>query len=172
MPPLFRIQPKDKKVSVMRPRQHPVKLGRNAKDSVRTQFGALVWRWRKDKLQVLLIKTRRRKRWIIPKGWPMDGQTPVQAAATEAWEEAGIKGRPAPICIGLYSYQKYPRNGEMPMPCVVAVFPLKARWEFDKYPEASERKRKWVSQKKAAAMVEDAELAQIIRHFNPRHFRL
>lgn len=159
-------------MSMMRARQHPVRLGRNAKDGVRTQFGALVWRWRKDKLQVLLIKSRRRKRWIIPKGWPMDGQTPVQAAAQEAWEEAGIKGRPAPICIGLYSYLKYPRNGEPPLPCVVAVFPLQARWEFDTYPEAAQRKRKWVSAKKASNMVDEPELAQLIRHFDPRAYRL
>jgi 8-oxo-dGTP pyrophosphatase MutT (NUDIX family) len=159
-------------MSMIRARQHPVKLGRSTKDSVRTQFGALVWRYRKDKVQVLLIKSRRRKRWIIPKGWPMDGQTPVQAAATEAWEEAGIKGRPAPICIGLYSYLKYPRDGQPPMPCVVAVFPLKARWVFDKYPEADQRKRKWVTLKKAVEMVDDPELAQIIRHFDPRHYRL
>ena len=159
-------------MSMIRARQHPVKLGRSTKDSVRTQLGALVWRYRKDKLQVLLIKSRRRKRWIIPKGWPMDGQTPVQAAATEAWEEAGIKGRPAPICIGLYSYLKYPRDGQPPMPCVVAVFPLKARWVFDKYPEADQRKRKWVTLKKAVGMVDDPELSQIIRHFDPRHYRL
>lgn len=153
-------------------KQHPVKLGQSAKDGVRTQFGALIWRIRKDKLEVLLVKSRRRKRWIIPKGWPMDGQTPVQAAAVEAWEEAGVKGRPAPICIGLYSYIKFPKTSEPPVPCVVAVFPLKARELFDDYPEAHERKRKWVKQKKAASLVEEPELAQIIRRFDPRRYGL
>ncbi|WP_460274194.1 NUDIX hydrolase [Celeribacter sp. ULVN23_4] len=147
-------------------------MGRSRKDGVRTQFGALIWRWRKDKLQVLLVQSRRRKRWIIPKGWPMHGTTPVQAAATEAWEEAGIKGRPAPICIGLYSYTKFPQDSDEPLPCVVAVFPLKARWVFDKYPEAGQRKRKWVSAKKAASLVDEPELAQIIRHFDPKAYHL
>lgn len=153
-------------------KQNPVKLGQSAKDGVRTQFGALIWRIRKDKLEVLLIKSRRRKRWIIPKGWPMDGQTPMQAAAVEAWEEAGVKGRPAPICIGLYSYIKFPKTSEAPVPCVVAVFPLKARELFDDYPEAHERKRKWIKQKKAASLVEEPELAQIIRRFDPRRYGL
>lgn len=159
-------------MSLIRTRQHPVKLGRGGKGGVRTQFGALIWRQRKDRLQVLLVKSRRSKRWIIPKGWPMHGETPVQAAAIEAWEEAGVKGRPAPVCIGLYSYLKTPRDGDLPKPCVVAVFPLKARWVFDKYPEVHERKRKWVSQKKAASLVAEPELAQIIRHFDPKTYRL
>nr|WP_319247260.1 NUDIX hydrolase [uncultured Celeribacter sp.] len=158
-------------MSMMRLGQHPVRLGRSGKDGVRTQFGALVWRYRKDKLQVLLIKSRRSKRWIIPKGWPMDGQTPMQAAAVEAWEEAGIKGRPLPICIGLYSYLKTAPEEGLPLPCVVAVFPLQARWVFDKYPEAGQRKRKWMSLKKAAARVHEPELAQIIRNFSPRRLR-
>lgn len=156
----------------MRAKQHPVRLGRSAKKGVRTQFGALVWRYRKDKLQFLLITSRRRKRWIIPKGWPMDGATPVEAATTEAWEEAGVKGRAVPICVGLYSYLKDLENGKPPLPCMVAVFPIKARWMFPKYPEAHERKRKWVSPKKAATMVEEPELAELLRHFDPKLYGL
>ena len=142
-----------------------------AKTSVRTQFGALCWRIRKDKVQVLMVQTRRRKRWIIPKGWPMDGVTPAEAAATEAYEEAGIEGKVAPMCIGLYSYTKKPRSGGPPFACMVAVFPLQAKKTLKDYPEKDQRKRAWVSLKKAVKMADEPELAQILKHFDPSTLR-
>ncbi|MFC6583776.1 NUDIX hydrolase [Sulfitobacter aestuariivivens] len=54
---------------------------------MRTQFAALCYRVKKGKVQVLLVTSRGTKRWIVPKGWPMDGKTPAQSAALEAWEE-------------------------------------------------------------------------------------
>ena len=56
----------------------PMSLFDGAKADVRTQFGALCYRWQKKKLQILLITSRTAKRWIIPKGWPMDGKSPLQ----------------------------------------------------------------------------------------------
>ncbi|MBT8416205.1 MAG: NUDIX domain-containing protein, partial [Silicimonas sp.] len=76
-------------MSLTRIKQRPLRLADGGKRDVRTQFGALCWRVVNDKVQVLLITSRRRKRWILPKGWPMDEATPVEAAQTEAWEEAG-----------------------------------------------------------------------------------
>lgn len=154
-----------------RTKQRPVRLLGETKTGVRTQFGALCWRIRNDKVEVLLIQTRRHKRWIVPKGWPMEGITPADAAATEAFEEAGVEGKVTPVCIGLYSYTKHPRSGEAPMPCMVAVFPLKAKKTLKNYPEKGQRKRKWVSLKKAAKMAAEPELAQILRHFDPSAFR-
>ena len=58
-----------------------------------TQIGALYLRQTKRHTEVLLVKSSR-GRWIIPKGWPMDGLTEAQAAKVEAWEEAGVdKGK-------------------------------------------------------------------------------
>lgn len=143
----------------------------NAKDGVRTQFGTLCWRIRKDKVEVLLIQTRRSRRWIIPKGWPMEGTTPADAAATEAYEEAGVLGKVTPVCVGLFSYTKYPRSGDDPLPCMVAVFPMKAKKVLDDYPEKGQRKRKWVSPARAAEMVDEPELSQILRYFEPATLR-
>lgn len=159
-------------VNAVRTKQRPMRLMGATKMGVRTQFGALCWRIRKDRVQVLLVQTRRRKRWILPKGWPMEGQTPAKAAATEAYEEAGIVGKVAPICIGLYHYTKFPRSKDGPVPCMVAVFPMKAEKILKDYPERGQRKRKWVSTKKAAEMASEPELAQILRHFDPRLMRL
>jgi len=152
------------------PKQRPVRLHDRGKRDVRTQFGALCWRRQGDEVQVLLVTSRRRKRWIIPKGWPVDRATPADAAATEAWEEAGVEGKVKPICLGIFSYNKEIMDGEF-LPCVVAVFPLRVKKIRSSYPEKSERRRKWVSQKKAAQLVDDPELAAIISGFDPSFLR-
>ncbi|MEJ2016863.1 MAG: NUDIX domain-containing protein, partial [Maritimibacter sp.] len=87
-------------------KQKPIKLTGTDKYGVRTQFGALPWRLKAGKVQILLITSRGSGRWIIPKGWPMHGQTPSEAAATEAYEEAGIEGKLSPMVLGFYGYRK------------------------------------------------------------------
>ena len=68
-------------------KQLPISLRGAAKSDVRTQFAALCYRIKRGKVQVLLVTSRRTKRWIVPKGWPMEGRTPADSAAQEAWEE-------------------------------------------------------------------------------------
>ena len=152
-------------MSLTRIKQRPVDLSDVGKRDVRTQFGALCWRQHKDEVQVLLVTSRRSKRWILPKGWPQDGETPASAAETEAWEEAGVKGKVTPVCLGIFSYMKDLDEGALP--CVVAIFPLKVKSLTKDHPEANLRRRKWFSLKKAASLVEEPELAAIIRGFDP-----
>ena len=54
----------------------------------RRQYGAVPFRIRAGKLQVMLITSRETKRWIVPKGWRL--RTPRQTARTEAYEESGV----------------------------------------------------------------------------------
>lgn len=152
------------------PTQLPISLRNAGKTDVRTQFGALVYRMHSDKLQILLVTSRGSQRWIVPKGWPMDGMTPAQAAAQEAFEEAGVKGTPSDQCLGLYSYQKG-LDDKADLPCLVMVYPVEAQKLLDVYREAGQRRRKWFSPKKAAEQVAEPELAQIIRTFKPRRAR-
>lgn len=147
-------------------KQRPLRLHESSKHEVRTQFGALCWRQRAGKVEVLLVTSRRRKRWIIPKGWPVDGATPAGAAETEAWEEAGATGKVTPVCLGIFSYEKEFLRDEL-IPCVVAVFPLKVKKLEGAYPEKQERKRKWFTLKKAAKIVDEPELAAMISRFDP-----
>ena len=147
--------------------EQPLRLPDLDPRDVRTQFGALCWRERNDKVQILLITSRRTGRWVIPKGWPMDGETPAGAALTEAQEEGGVDGKVQKTCLGIYSYIKHPDLDDA-LPCVVAVYPVKVRRLKNKWPERDERKRKWFSQKKASKEVEEAELARLIRAFEPK----
>lgn len=147
-------------------KQKGLTLSLKSKRDVRTQFGAICYRVEHGKVQILLITSRRSRRWIVPKGWPMDGKSPARAAAIEAWEEAGAIGEESADCVGLYSYTK--DAGKIgPFLCVVSLFAVKVKRTSRDFPESHQRKRKWVSPKKAANMVEEPELAKVLRNFKP-----
>lgn len=153
-------------MSIPRIKQRPVRLANCGKRDVRTQFGALCWRVKNDRVEVLLVTSRRRKRWVLPKGWPMDGATPVEAAEREAWEEAGVTGAAKPVCLSIYSYIKDLSKDER-LPCVVAVFPVKVKKQHDTWPEKKERRRRWMSLKDASKAVEEKELSLLLAHLEP-----
>jgi len=152
-------------MTVAKIKHRPIEVAGAAKRDVRTQFGALCYRVKGNEVEILLITSRGRGDWIIPKGWPMGGETPGNAAATEAMQEAGVEGKLSDKVLGFYSYTKK-HDGDN-LPCVVAVFPLRVKNLLKKYPEKSERKRRWVSQKKAVSLVVEPELKRIIKDFHP-----
>ncbi len=154
-------------MTLQSPKQLPISLKGARKTDVRSQFAALCFRIRRDKPEVLLITSRGSRRWIIPKGWPMHGKTPGESALQEAWEEAGVKGRAIERCIGIYSYNKVV-DGNKGLPCVAMVYPIKVKSLEDKFPERGQRRRKWLSPRKAAARVAEPELKQIIKTFDPK----
>jgi len=57
------------------------------------QVAAVCYRVRGDEIELLLIRTRGSRRWTFPKGGAERGLTHAQAAALEAFEEAGVHGR-------------------------------------------------------------------------------
>lgn len=134
-----------------------------AGQEVRSQQGALCWRMNRGRLEVLLITSRDTGRWVIPKGWPMEGLGADRAAACEAWEEAGVEGRVQPLPVGFYSYDKV-ANGRI-LPCMVSVFPLHVTRLADKFPERSQRRRKWFTAEKASRKVAEAELRDLLARF-------
>ena len=134
---------------------------------MRTQFAALCYRVKNDETEVLMITSRRTGRWIIPKGWPMDGKTPGDCALAEAWEEAGVKGKVTGGCLALYTYVKGAGRDEQ-LPCAVMVYPVRVKSLEKDYPERAERKRKWMSPKVAAKRVDEPELAHLLRKFDAK----
>ena len=151
--------------------QAPLRIAAAVKRETRTQFAALPFRIKKKgTVEVLLMSSRDTGRWIIPKGWPMDGMRPSDAAAQEAWEEAGLRGRAFDDVLGLYSYSKFLDEG-MSIPCIVLVFALEVAQQDVTYPEAGQRATKWMSRKKAAERVDEPELKQIIAGFDPARLR-
>jgi 8-oxo-dGTP pyrophosphatase MutT (NUDIX family) len=61
--------------------------------SEREQVAAVCYRVRGEGVEFLLVRTRGGERWTFPKGSAEPGLTHAQAAALEAFEEAGVHGR-------------------------------------------------------------------------------
>ncbi|PSC05410.1 NUDIX hydrolase [Alsobacter soli] len=125
------------------------------------QFAALPYRVVEGRTEVLLVTSRETRRWVIPKGWPMKGKRPHQAATREAFEEAGVKGEAAPAPVGGFTYWK--KLGRKRLLCTVEVFLMAVTAELKVWPERRQRKRRWFPAEEAAAQVEEPGLAAIIR---------
>ncbi|WP_122464901.1 MULTISPECIES: NUDIX hydrolase [Brevundimonas] len=130
----------------------------------RRQVAALPWRRATDGVEVLLVTSRETRRWVTPKGWPMPRKTAAEAAAQEAWEEAGVRGVIAPEPLGAFHYDKRLKNNRL-QPCVVDLFPLEVTEEADAWPEADERERRWMAPREAAPLVDEPELTALIEAF-------
>ena len=63
--------------------------------------------------QVLLVTTRDTGRWVVPKGWPWANRPDHEAAACEAWEEAGIRGEMREQPRGTFGYEKRRHRNEV-----------------------------------------------------------
>ena len=137
----------------------------------RLQVAALPWRKAQDAVEIMLITSRDTGRWVLPKGWPEAREPLCLAAAREAAEEAGLKGRVSHLEVGRYFYAKALASGEE-VPCEVPVFPLQVDSVAEQWKEKHSRLRKWVAVAEAAAMVNEPDLSQIIAHFgaNPEPF--
>jgi 8-oxo-dGTP pyrophosphatase MutT (NUDIX family) len=138
----------------------------NAKTASPTaQTGALCYRLRSGKVQFLLVTTRRSGKWMTPKGNLMKGKAASEAAEIEAFEEAGAIGKIKEACVGEFLYRSKSRRSRGP--ALVALYPMKVKKTFDKFPERKQRRRKWFNRKKAISMVKHKELAQILASFEP-----
>jgi 8-oxo-dGTP pyrophosphatase MutT (NUDIX family) len=71
------------------------------------QVAAVCYRVRDRAVEFLLVRTRG-GRWIFPKGNAEPGLTHAQAAALEAFEEAGVHGRMEEACFSRYSRRSEP----------------------------------------------------------------
>src|SRR3546814_9464584 len=84
--------------------------------------------------EILLITSRETKRWVVPKGNPLNGMPRHASAAVEAEEEAGVIGAVCPTPIGSYEFRKRRANGASIM-YNVEVFPLAVTNELDDWKE-------------------------------------
>lgn len=136
---------------------------------VRMQCAALCYRFKKKSAapEMLLITSRDTGRWVIPKGWPMEGKMCHEAAAREAYEEAGVKGGADPERIGFYVYDKAMDSG-LKVECMVQVYPLVVLNMQKNFPEKGARKMEWVSFSEGANRVAEPMLKDIILSFEQR----
>src|ERR1700722_10176279 len=132
-----------------------MRVTNKAKPRPRVQYAALPYRTSEASgVEVLLVTSRTTRRWIIPKGWPLDGKPPHATAAQEAREEAGLVGTITKRPIGSYPYTKRLKSGEA-IECEVHVFPMEETSQKRSWPEKGKRVVQWFSRTAAAETIED-----------------
>ncbi len=112
-------------------------------------------------IDVLLITSRRRKRWILPKGWPVKNLSLPESAAKEASEEAGVLGPVRTDAVGSYSYSKNTKPG-YPVTCQVFIYPLLVTQHRLAWREQSQRSFKWLSLSDAAEHVDEDGVGKVL----------
>lgn len=131
------------------------------------QVAAVCYRVRRSAIEFLLVQTRG-GRWIFPKGSAEPGLTPAQAAALEAFEEAGVHGRIEEASFAGYVRRRTgdPRDSGA-IELTVKAYLCEVLWldppqELDRHPT-------WFSARKAKRRLRDnrtahygAELARVV----------
>ncbi len=112
--------------------------------------------------EVLLISNAKGKRWIVPKGWPMDGRTLAEAAEQEAWEEAGVRGTLHPKSEGDFVYSKMVKDG-IPVSCRCLLYRIDVEDLADDWPEKTRRTRAWFTPADAVKRVSEPSLRALLQ---------
>ena len=142
---------------------------RKIRPALRIQYAALPYRFTADAaLEILLVTTRRSKRWIIPKGWPIKGLTSAKSAAREAFEEAGVRGKIGAKSVGLFKYNKLLDEHGFEVSCEVKVFPLLVKRQSESWPELEQRLVQWVEPAKAVSLIKERQLKKLVAAFAKR----
>lgn len=91
----------------------------------------------------------------------MSGKSLAEAAAQEAFEEAGVKGTIDPLPVGSFDHTKQNLpSGHLDVR--ILVHSLNVERELPKWPESGQRRRKWFSVEDAAKKVDSEELRALI----------
>lgn len=125
------------------------------------QVAALCFRKREGRVEILLITSRETRRWVIPKGWPMQPLKDYNAARREAFEEAGVEGRVRRKKLGSFGYAKLGAKDSLAIR--VDVYLLNVEREKETWLEKHQRKRRWFGVDEAAHRVQEPQLRKLIR---------
>ncbi len=130
-------------------------------DSFYQQSAVIPFRGRGNSLEILVITSRRKRRWVVPKGVKEPDLSAQDSAAKEALEEAGIEGAVSPASIGSYEYEKW---GGI---CHVEVYAMEVNKVYEDWLE-NFRDRQWVPVEEAAARLGEEDLKAIVQSL-PRY---
>jgi 8-oxo-dGTP pyrophosphatase MutT (NUDIX family) len=121
------------------------------------QVAAVCYRIRGKAIEILLVQTRG-GRWIFPKGSAEPGLTHAQAAALEAFEEAGVHGRIEEASFARYIRRRHAdpaESGEVEL--TVKAYLCEVLW-LDP-PQELDRRPTWFSAEKAMRRLRDDRAA-------------
>jgi 8-oxo-dGTP pyrophosphatase MutT (NUDIX family) len=113
------------------------------------------------KPEVLLVTSRRQKRWILPKGDVSRGMHGHLAAANEAFEEGGVLGQIDHEPVAQYTQRKRLPTGS-PITLTILAYPLYVNTELRTWPETAVRTRKWMPVSQALNAVNDDQISGVL----------
>jgi 8-oxo-dGTP pyrophosphatase MutT (NUDIX family) len=143
-------------------RQPGMKKSKRLPGEPRRQVAAMPIRRLDDaSLEIMLVTSRTTKRWIVPKGWPIKGLKDYDAAAREAFEEAGVVGKIGKKPAGRYDYWK--RLSDHFALCTVKLYLLDVEQQLSSWAEQGQRHCQWFKPEDAADLVDEPGLASLIR---------
>jgi 8-oxo-dGTP pyrophosphatase MutT (NUDIX family) len=121
-----------------------------------TQSAIIPYSIKDGELQILLITSIRKKKWIIPKGFIEFNLSAFESAKKEAFEEAGVIGTNETIELGSFTITKYGGRTN------IVVYSMEVEKFKDDYPEKNLRKRKWYSVEEAIKTISVPEIVEMI----------
>ena len=121
-----------------------------------TQSAIIPYRLEEGKLEILLITSIRKKKWIIPKGFIEFNLSAFESAKKEAFEEAGVIGTNETIELGSFTIKKYGGRTN------IVVYSMEVEKFKDDYPEKNLRKRKWYSVEEVIETISIPEVIKMI----------
>jgi ADP-ribose pyrophosphatase YjhB (NUDIX family) len=119
------------------------------------QVGAIPYRRNGRQIEVLLITTRSRGRWIVPKGNIEHDLGPRESAVMEAYEEGGVEGVLQGKPLGTYHHGDPPEYW-------VGIYLMEVEATHDAWPEMDERQRQWHPVSDAKQTVDEEGLRPLL----------
>ncbi len=120
------------------------------------QSSVIPYRRQNGEIEILLITSIKKKKWIIPKGYVEFNLSAFESAKKEAMEEAGVLGTNETIELGAYESHKQMGNRH------IKVFAMEVTKILDDYPDKPVRKRKWVKAQEAAQIIDIPEVSSML----------
>lgn len=133
------------------------------------QAGAIPYKVVDGQVVFLIVTSRRTGRWIFPKGAPIEGLSPPEVAAREAFEEAGVEGMVGAAPLGFYSTVKV--KGVRRIGVEVDLYPLEVETQHEVWPETGQRHRHWVLLPEARRLLSDQRLSELATALQDRVLR-
>lgn len=114
--------------------------------------------------EVLLVTSRGKGQWIVPKGKVKPGTTAARSAAEEAYEEAGASGTIDQAMVTSFDVRGVGRKAEGAGE-IMQVFALQVEVMALTWPEMFQRQRRWVSLEEAVTIVKGRQLREALGTF-------
>jgi len=112
-----------------------------------------------DEYKIVMVTTRKGKKWTLPKGIVEPGLTAPESAEREAEEEAGIKGHVEQVMFDWFQYEKWGGT------CTVKVYLMYVKNLQDRWEEDHIRERRLFSPEEAMQWVGRKDIRSVLQKF-------